>query len=120
MIDEVVAVADAQVNAYNKRDIEAWLDAYAADAEQYDIDGNLLARGHEEMRARMTARFLEPDLQARILQRVVMGNVVVEYEEVTRNFPEGVGTQEMLCIYKAVGGKYVRATFAFGKTVVRA
>jgi hypothetical protein len=32
----------------------------------------------------------------------VVGNVVVDSEEITRNFPEGLGTIEMLCIYEVI------------------
>lgn len=118
-MDTVTALAERQVDAYNRKDMDAWLDTYAPDAEQYDIDGKLLARGHAQMRERMAARFAEPDLHAAIIQRIVMGEVVVDYEEVTRNFPEGVGSMRMLCVYRVVDGRFARATFALGDKVMR-
>ena len=118
-MDTVTALAERQVDAYNRKDMDAWLDTYAPDAEQYDIDGKLLARGHAQMRERMAARFAEPDLHAAIIQRIVMGDVVVDYEEVTRNFPEGVGSVRMLCIYRVADGRFARATFALGDKVLR-
>jgi hypothetical protein len=93
-------IIQAQLAAYNAKDIHALLATYAADAEQFTLPGERLAKGHEEMRARFLARFAEPDLHARLLSRTVMGNVVVDMERITRNFPEAVGTLEMLCIYE--------------------
>ena len=44
-----------------------------------------------------------------------MANVVVDLELITRNFPEGRGTIEMLCIYEVVDGLIRKASFATGK-----
>lgn len=73
-----------------------------------------LAKGHEELRPRYLARFAEPDLHARLLSRTVMGKFVTDLELITRNFPEGVGTLEMLCIYEVEDGRIRRASFAPG------
>ena len=45
---------------------------------------------------------------------LAVGNVVVDSEEITRNFPEGLGTIEMLCIYEVVSVRIARALFALG------
>lgn len=65
-------------------------------------------------------RFAEPDLHARLLSRIVMGHVVVDAEEITRNFPEGKGTIEMLCIYEVVNGHIDKASFALGRKTILA
>jgi len=109
-----LAVVQAQLDAFNARDIEALLRAYAPDAEQFALHGERLAKGHDELRPRYLARFAEPDLHARLLSRTVMGNFVTDLELITRNFPEGVGTLEMLCIYEVVDGRIRRASFAPG------
>src|SRR5436190_8323985 len=96
-------VVQRQLEAYNARDIDAWLATYDAEAEQYELHGQRLASGHAEMRARIQARFAEPDLHAHLLSRTVMGAVVVDHERITRNFPEGKGTIEMLCVYEVSG-----------------
>lgn len=110
-----IAVIQRQLDAYNARDIEAWLATYAPEAEQYSLHGERLARGHAEMRTRMAARFLEPALHARLLNRTVMSNAVVDLELVTRNFPEGRGTIEMLCVYEVVNGFIQKASFVVGQ-----
>ncbi len=101
-----------QLDAYNARDVEAWLATYAPDAEQYLLHGACLARGHEAMRARIVERFAEPDLHAAVLSRVVMDNIVIDHELITRNFPEGLGSTEMICIYQVENGLIQKASFA--------
>jgi len=110
-----LTVVQAQLDAYNAKDVEALLETYAHDAEQYTLHGERLAKGHEQLRNRFLARFAEPDLHARLLSRTVMGSVVVDYELITRNFPEGLGTLEMLCVYEIVAGRIQKASFAFGE-----
>jgi len=78
-------VVQRQLEAYNAKNIEAWLATYDTHAEQYELHGQRLARGHDEMRDRMQARFAEPDLHAQLLSRTVMGAVVVDHERITRN-----------------------------------
>jgi hypothetical protein len=112
------AIVQAQLDAFNARDIDALMATYAPDAEQYQLHGELLARGHEQMRPRYLARFEEPDLNARLVSRMVVDNVVVDFEIITRNFPEGTGTLEMLCIYEVSGGYIQKASFAPGRTTL--
>ena len=109
-----LAVVQAQLDAYNAKDIDALLATYAPDAEQYVLHGERLAQGHAQMRERFLARFAEPDLHARLLSRTVVGAMVVDCELITRNFPEGLGTVEMLCVYEVVNGRIQRASFATG------
>jgi hypothetical protein len=108
------AIVQAQLDAYNAKDIDALLATYAPDAEQYQLHGPLLARGSEEMRARFLTRFAEPALYANLISRMSMENIVIDHEVVTRNFPEGLGTVEMMCIYEVAEGRIQKATFALG------
>ncbi|MGX4641581.1 nuclear transport factor 2 family protein [Massilia sp. SYSU DXS3249] len=112
------AVVQAQLDAYNAKDIDALMATYALGAQQFTLHGPLLAEGHEAIRPRYVARFLEPDLHARLVTRSVVGNIVTDVEVVTRNFPEGLGTVEMLCVYEVADGRIVRASFATGVTTL--
>lgn len=112
------AVVQRQLDAYNARDLDAWLATYHPDAEQFELHGPLLARGREAFAERMRVRFAEPDLHATLLSRVVMGKMVVDHERVTRNFPEGPGSIEMLCVYEVADGVIVKASFAFAGPVL--
>jgi hypothetical protein len=98
------AVVQRQLDAYNARDLDALLATYAPDARQYALPATLLATGHAEMRPRFAARFQEPDLHAHLLQRAVMGNIVIDHETVTRNFPEGRGRVDLVAIYEVADG----------------
>jgi hypothetical protein len=77
-----------------------------------------LAQGHEAIRARTAQRFKEPNLHALLLKRVVMGNVVIDHEDVVRTFPEGPGRVELVCVYVAEQGKIQSATFSIGPQVL--
>lgn len=108
--DHPAAVVQRQLDAYNARDIDALLSTYAADASQFEHPGKLLASGAAEIGARLALRFEEPNLHARLLQRVVMGNIVIDHELVSRTFAEGTGTVEMVAIYEVSDGKIASAS----------
>ena len=114
-MEDYAALIQRQLDAYNNKDIDAWLATYAPDARQYNLHGDCLAAGHDEMRARITARFKEPDLHARLISRTVSNNVVIDVEIITRNFPEGKGEIEMLCIYQIEGSLIQHASFSVGE-----
>ena len=60
-------------------------------------------------------RFAEPNLHAHLRQRTVMGNMVIDYEDVVRTFPgEGPGRIELIAIYQVVAGRITTASFVFG------
>jgi len=111
-----LAVVQAQLDAYNNKDLDALMRTYAPDAQQFALHGALLAEGHDQIRPRYEQRFQEPDLHAQLLSRTVLGNFVTDLELVTRNFPEGLGSVEILCIYEVVDGRIARASFANGAT----
>ncbi|HET7794809.1 MAG TPA: nuclear transport factor 2 family protein [Rhizobacter sp.] len=108
------SVVQRQLDAYNARDLDAWLATYAEDAQQFEHPAKLLTTGHAEIAARTGPRFQEPNLHARLLQRAVMGNMVIDHEEVTRTFPEGPGRIELVCIYEVLDGRIQTAIFKFG------
>lgn len=113
-------VVQRQLEAYNAKNLNAWLDTYAPDAKQFELGGALLAEGHAAIRARTAPRFSEPNLQAILLKRVVMGNVVIDHEDVLRTFPEGPGRVELVCVYVVEQGKIQSATFSIGPQVLTA
>lgn len=102
-------IIQRQLDAYNARDIEALLATYAADAEVFEHPSKLLASGSAALRERFSARFQEPNLYAALLGRTVMGNMVVDHEEVSRTFPEGKGKIRLLMIYEVREGKIAKA-----------
>jgi|SRR5689334_13997794 len=103
------AVVQRQLDAYNARDIDALVAIYAADAQMFEHPAKLLARGAPNLRERFVGRFKEPNLHAQLLQRVVMGNTVIDHERVTRTFPDGPGTVELVMIYEIESDKIAKA-----------
>ena len=115
---ESEAVVQRQLEAYNARDVEAILDCYAEDAQQFEHPSKLLATGKTEMRARFAARFSEPNLHALLLKRIVLGAFVIDHERITRTFPEGPGTLELVAMYEVRAGQIAKAWFISGEKVL--
>ena len=77
-------VVQRQVNAYNARDIEAFLATYAEDARLYEFPDKPLASGQAALRKNYTGLFASvPNLHCRITHRISSGNFVIDREEVT-------------------------------------
>ena len=108
------SVVQRQLDAYNARDIEALMETYADDVEHFEFPSTLVVSGAAGVRERLRARLQEPNLHARLLGRTAMGNLVIDHEIVTRDFPEGPGTVELIAMYEVQGEKIVRAWFKFG------
>jgi hypothetical protein len=112
------AVVQRQLDAFNARDIEALLATYAEDAQMFEHPSKLLASGSAAFRERYVARFQEPNLHATLLSRTVMGNIVVDHEDVSRTFLEGAGRIKLLMIYEVQNGRIARAwSIAGAKTI---
>jgi len=104
-------VINRQLVAYNARDLDAWFGTYASDAIQKTLSGEVLAKGHAALRARMKARMADPALHAKLLKRSVMGQVVVDHEVVSETGPNGIEHVEMVCVYLVEDGVIRSATF---------
>ena len=111
-------VVQRQLEAYNARDVDAILATYATDAQQFEFPDKLLATGTAQLRERFAARFKEPNLHAQLLRRTVLGNKVIDHEQVTRTFPEGPGQIQLIAIYEVQDGKIAKAWFMSGVKMV--
>lgn len=103
-----------QLDAYNARDIDAFLACWTNDCQVFDFPATLAFIGKDSLRARHVERFQEPNLFGRLLQRVSVGDVVVDRELVTRTFPEGPGEVDVLAIYEVADGLIAKAWFKRG------
>lgn len=115
MNDDVERPVRKQLEAYNARDIDAFMPWWADDCQYFAFPSTLLAGSAAEIRERHIERFKEPDLHGELLSRIVVGNVVVDHETVTRNFPEGKGQFDVICIYEIAHGKIAKAWFKLGE-----
>lgn len=83
-----VELADEQLEAYNNRDIEAFLVPYSDSVKVFDGKGNLLYRGKETMEKQYGSMFERtPKLNCKLINRIAVNQTVIEHEEVT--FGEG-------------------------------
>jgi len=78
-------LAQKQLDAYNKQDLEAFLSVYSEDVLIMEFPGDTITtRGIDEMRARYGKLFeAHPNNHAELLSRIVHGNKVIDHELVT-------------------------------------
>jgi imidazolonepropionase-like amidohydrolase len=97
-------LAQRQLNAYNARDLEAFLACYAPDVRVYTHPDALQCQGLEAMRQRYGRLFADrPRLHARLAGRISLGDTVIDREEVTGHDPDGK-TLQAVAIYRMAGG----------------
>lgn len=113
-------IVQRQLDAYNARDIAAFMATWSDDAQYFEHPAKLLASGAAAIRERHVARFKEPNLFGRLIKRMVIGNKVVDQEIVTRTFPEGTGHVDVIAIYEVRDGKIANAWFIFGSPILDA
>lgn len=111
-------IVQGQLDAYNARDIEAFMAFWADDAQMFEHPSKLLASGAPDIRARHILRFREANLHGKLVKRIVQGNRIIDQELVTRTFPEGPGTVEVIAIYDIENEKIANVWFIFGATVL--
>ncbi|MFC3650734.1 nuclear transport factor 2 family protein [Dyella humi] len=111
---DIVRPVQEQLDAYNAKDIDRFMQWWADDCQYYAFPSELLAQGAAQIRERHVERFKEPNLHGRLIHRMMVGNMVVDQELVTRNFPEGVGEIDVIAIYEVKAGKIASAWFKLG------
>jgi|GEM_PF-504091 len=104
------SVVDAQLAAYNRRDLEGFLSFYAEDAVLADYPNQVAQTGKAEIRTRYELRFSNPSVHAEIIKRVTFGRFVIDHERVVAA-PPAEGKMEAVAIYEIKDGKIVRVTF---------
>lgn len=102
------ALAQRQLNAYNLRNIEAFLEPYAEDVEIYKYPNELQSKGKENMRNGYSDMFKRvPDLHCQLVERIVQGNIVIDKERVQF----GNKFIEAVAIYHIENGKIKKVFF---------
>ncbi len=101
-------VVQRQLDAYNARNIEAFLETYADTIVIYDFPHQPTMRGKEEVRTRYAKLFDDvPNLYAEVKKRITTGNTVIDQEYVRA----GERFINAVAIYEVADGKIVRVTF---------
>ncbi|WP_085900607.1 nuclear transport factor 2 family protein [Kiloniella majae] len=110
MTSSAVEIAEKQLVAYNNHDLESFCDCFSEDVEvQLLLDDEVLFRGKSALRVTYAERFSHPKLHARLLNRIAVGRVVIDEEEVT-----GLGngsSLHVLAIYEIEHGLISKVRF---------
>jgi hypothetical protein len=92
-------IVQKQIEAYNRRDLDAFAATYHAEIELYDFPKNeLILSGQAALRERYSKRFANPDLHAEIPTKIVHGDKVIYHEKI-RGITPGEIT-EMVLVYQ--------------------
>ncbi|MGA0600719.1 nuclear transport factor 2 family protein [Caulobacter sp. KR2-114] len=106
-------IAQGQLDAYNAQDLDAHCAFYSDDVVVADFNGAVIRQGmaaYREAYAKMFAEF--PQNHAALVNRVVIGNTVIDHERVART--PGGDTFDVAAIYTIAGGKIARVDFVRG------
>ena len=105
-----VDVVQRQLDAYNAQDLNAFLETYAPDCVICDLNGAVTQNGRDEIAARYSAMFAQyPQNKARLVNRIHLGDVVIDHEDVTRG-PDGPRL-EAVAVYTVRNGLIARVDF---------
>ncbi|CAM4034420.1 MULTISPECIES: nuclear transport factor 2 family protein [Flavobacterium] len=101
-------IVQIQLEAYNNRNIDAFLATYDDNIKIYDFPNTLSYEGKEKMRKIYSSLFKEvPNLLCEIKKRIIIGNKVIdeEYVRVNNEFVSAVA------IYEVKNNKIIKVTF---------
>ena len=97
-------VVQAQLDAYNRHDLDAFAATYAPEVRGYTYPDRPLFTGLTELRSTYGRFFASaPAVRARVLRRIVQGSYVIDHEEVT-GMPDGQ-TLRAVAIYEVRDGR---------------
>lgn len=103
-------VVQAQLDAYNRHDIEAFAATYAPDARGYTYPDRPMFTGAAELRTTYAGFFAAaPTVRARVVRRIAQGDHVIDHEEVT-GMPGG-RTVRAVAIYEVRNGRIASVRF---------
>lgn len=106
--DTAEAIVQKQIDAYNSRNMEAFLSFYADDAKIYYFPEKLNLDGKETIRKVYDPYFKGAiSIECRITKRIVRGNMIIDEQFVNYNGTETSG----VIIYEIAMGKIVKATY---------
>lgn len=109
---EAERVVQAQVEAFNRRDVDAFMANYAPDAIHWEYPADTVFAGAARIRAHYTELFSDPDasrLRATVRERIVKGRFVID-EEYIVGLP-GDDPHVSVIIYEVVDGRIQNAWF---------
>jgi imidazolonepropionase-like amidohydrolase len=102
-------LAQQQLNAYNARDIDAFVAPYSDSVELYQFPNKLIGKGKKQMYDDYKGMFERvKDLHCHLVNRIVQGNIVIDHESVTGFGPTPF---KAIAIYTIEKGKIQKVHF---------
>ena len=99
-----------QLDTYNVQDLDGFLACYADDVVVADLNGAVSSTGLAALRKRYAEMFAaNPKNHARLVNRIVVGNTVIDHEDVRRS-PDAAPFQ-VAAIYTIRQAKISRVDF---------
>ncbi|MGF1753350.1 nuclear transport factor 2 family protein [Vibrio makurazakiensis] len=112
---ETIRVVDAQLAAYNARDIDAFIACYHDDIEISLFSVGIQIRGKQALKERYEQKFEGLKyLHASALKRIVQGRYLVDHElaESASQSPDKIDNSvRVIAAYEVQNGKIVRVSF---------
>lgn len=108
----IADIAQRQLDAYNAQDLDAYCAYFTDDVVVADVGGEANLRGNAAYRERYAGAFAKfPNNKAELLNRIVLGNVVIDHERVDRG-DGATPVFEVAAIYTFNGDRIARVDFA--------
>ena len=105
-----IELVQAQLEAFNAKDLETLLQTFSADAEIFALHGRRLAAGRAALSEWFMLEWRRNDPHVDLLSRTQLGETVIDRERIV-NRAQGCAGAEVLCTYQVEGGVIRRATF---------
>ena len=104
-------IASAQLDAYNAQDLEKYVSYFTEDCVVSGLNGTPTETTRDAIKARYAKAFAQfPQNKAELVNRIVVGNTVVDHERVIR--APGGEQFEIIAIYTFRDGLISRVDFA--------
>ncbi|HET9232327.1 MAG TPA: SgcJ/EcaC family oxidoreductase [Vitreimonas sp.] len=104
-----VDVVQAQLEAYNAQDLDAFCACFAKDCVIADLNGVVTQEGVGQIRERYEAMFAQyPENKAHIVSRTAVADVVIDHERIDRSAELRL---EAIAIYTVRDGLISRVDF---------
>lgn len=102
-------IVQRQLDAYNAQNLDAFCVCFADDCVLGELNGAITQRGAAAIRERYETLFATyPENHAALVNRVVVGNVVIDHENISRSPSERINAA---AIYTVKDGLIARVDF---------
>jgi hypothetical protein len=107
---------DKQLEAFNRKDLKAFLDCYSEDTKAFMLEANEnINDGKDQLKNTMEKSFKsKPNAKTTVIERITQNDLVIDLEEVI-DYIEGKIVKSV-AIYEIKGGKITKIWFG-GRTV---